>query len=261
VPDVESLLADPAVGLVQGLVIGVWAEAFDTGPHDIVETIIKARGRLTRLRALFLGDIPFTDCEISWIHQANLTPLLKAFPNLEHFRSRGGEGLVLKKFKHAKLRSLIIEASNLSCAVVKAVGASELPALEHLEIWLGTDMYGADTKKRDLKAVLQGEGLPALKHLGLRNSEIADDVAKALNGAPVLSLLRSLDLSLGTLTDVGAEALIANPAIAKLEKLDIHHHFVSPAVVKRLKALGPEVDAGDAKAGEEEDHRYVAHAE
>ena len=58
-----------------------------------MEALINARGRLTGLRGLFLGDIPYEDCEISWINQTDLTPLFAAFPRLEHFRSRGGEGL------------------------------------------------------------------------------------------------------------------------------------------------------------------------
>jgi hypothetical protein len=65
-----------------------------------------------------------------------------------------------------------------------------------------------------------------------------------------------LDLSLGALTDRGAEALLAAPGLARLKKLDIHHHFVSPALVQRLMALGIQVDARDSDA-----HRYVAHAE
>ncbi len=261
----EAFLADPAVGLVQALVIGPWGEEFDTGPDEVIEALIAARKRLTGLRALFLGDIVYEECEISWINQADITPLLKAFPDLEHFRSRGGDGLELKKFKHAKLKSLVIEASNLSRDIVKAVGASDLPALEHLEVWLGTDRYGADTEVGDLKGILQAKGLPSLKHLGLRNSEITDGIAAALAKAPVMGRLRSLDLSLGTLTDEGAEALLAIPAVAKLEKLDLHHHYLSAAMVKRVKALGIEVDAGDTQTphdyGDGETHRYVAHAE
>ena len=41
----------------------------------------------------WLGDILSEECEISWLYQADLTELLAAFPNLEHFRSRGGRDL------------------------------------------------------------------------------------------------------------------------------------------------------------------------
>src|SRR5205807_1269892 len=122
----------------------------------------------------------YDENEISWINQSDVTGLLKAFPQLEHFRARGGNDLALRKFKHDNLKSLVFEASNLPRAVVRAVGASDLPALEHLEIWLGTSEYGANTTAADLKDVLSGKNLPKLRYLGLRNSEIADDIAVAL---------------------------------------------------------------------------------
>jgi uncharacterized protein (TIGR02996 family) len=259
VPHLESLLADPAVGLLQALVIGCWGEESDTSSDAVVAALMAARDRLPSLRALFLGDIPFTDNEMSWIVQTDLTDLLTAFPKLEHFRARGGDGLVLREFGHDKLKSLAIEASNLSRQVVRVVGTCRLPALERLEIWLGTDRYGADTEVGDLTGILQGKHLPALNYLGLRNSEIADDIARALASAPVLGRLRVLDLSLGTLSDAGAEALLATPGLARLEKLDVHHHYLSPAMIERLRGLGIEVDASDPQ--ESDDYRYVAHAE
>src|SRR5262249_41027511 len=139
------------------------------------------------------------------------------------------------------------------------------PALEHLELWLGTANYGADTTPDDLAGILAGTRLPSLVRLGLRNSEIADDVAVAAARSPLLGRLRGLDLSLGTLGDRGAEALLAGPHLARLEKLDLHHHYVSPDVVARLEALGIEIDAGDAHEPEDPDDpesdRYVAHSE
>jgi predicted DNA-binding WGR domain protein len=205
----EAFLADPAAPLVQALVVGFCFDEGGEGSHGAVEALVHARDRLPSLRALFFGDILCSDREISWINQSDLTGLLKAFPQLEHFRARGGGGLVLRKFEHQRLKWLAFEASNLPSRVVRAVGASSLPALEHLELWLGTERYGADTTAADLKDVLAGEGLPALRYLGLRDSDIADDVAEALAKAPILDRLRVLDLSLGTLGDRGAEALLA----------------------------------------------------
>ncbi len=171
----------------------------------------------------------------------------------------------MRKFEHERLTSLAFEASNLPRQVVRNVGASRLPALEHLELWLGTSEYGADTTVADLKGIFQGKGLPMLRYLGLRNSEIADDISEALAKAPVLERVRVLDLSLGTLGDRGAEALLANPAIARLEKFDIHHHYISPELIARLQALGIQVDAGAAEKPEDPDdpdaYRYVAHSE
>jgi uncharacterized protein (TIGR02996 family) len=262
--ELEALLADPFVGLVQALVIGYCFDQMGGGSDEVVQALVNARDRLPHLRALFLGDIPYYNREISWINQSDLTELLAAFPSLEHFRARGGGNLELSKLKHPHLRSLAFEASNLPRQVVRAIGASSLPALEHLELWLGTSEYGADTTVADLKNILAGKPTPALRYLGLRNSEIADGIARALGKSPLLERLDVLDLSLGTLSDRGAEALLAIPGLARLKKLDIHHHFVSPALVQRLEALGIGVDAGDPLEAMVEDgqtHRYVACAE
>jgi uncharacterized protein (TIGR02996 family) len=261
----DAFLADPFVGLVQALVIGF---CFGDGGGDsgaVVEALVNARDRLPHLRALFLGDITYWENEISWVNQSDLTGLLTAFPQLEHFRARGGGGLALSKFEHQHLKSLAFEAGGLPRDVVQAIGVSRLPALEHLDLWLGTEEYGADTTVADLKNILAGKPTPALRYLGLRNSEISDDIAQALARSPLLERLDVLDLSLGTLGDRGAEALLAMPGLARLEKLDIHHHYVSPALVERLVALGIQVDASDAEEPEDPDdpeaHRYVAHAE
>jgi predicted DNA-binding WGR domain protein len=264
-----AFLAEPGVGSLPALVIGCWSHDGQDS-SEVVEALVAARDKLPSLQALFLGDIPYDEQEISWIVQSDITPLFDAYPQLEHFQARGGQGLSLGKIKHKHLKSLTIEASNLSAEVVRAVGASSLPALEHLDLWLGTAQYGADTTAADLKGILAGKGLPALCYLGLRNSEIADAIAEALANAPVLKRVRVLDLSLGNLGDKGARALAANPAVAKLEKLDIHHHYVSPKVVEQLNGLGITIDAGDPHTSHEEDgdeegdgfsDRYVAHSE
>jgi uncharacterized protein (TIGR02996 family) len=265
VVNLEQFLLDPAVSFVQALVVGFCFGQGGGGSEEVVEALVSARDRLPSLRALFVGDLVYSDQEISWINQSDLTSLFAAFPQLEHFRARGGGGLVVQPFEHANLKSLIFEASGLPREVVRAVGASKLPALEHLELWLGTDEYGANTTVEDLAGILAGKLLPSLRYLGLCNSDISDGIAGALASAPLLKRLRVLDLSLGTLGDEGAEALLAIRDLKKLDKLDIHHHYVSPALVECLQALGIEVDASDPKEVEDPDdpgaHRYVAHAE
>ncbi|NKB18732.1 MAG: hypothetical protein HC770_13150 [Pseudanabaena sp. CRU_2_10] len=141
---------------------------------------------------------------------------------------------------------------------------AQLPELEHLELWLGIEDYGSDTTVDDLQPILTDRLFPKLRYLGLRDSEIADRIAIALADAPVLEQIKVLDLSLGTLRDVGAEALLNNPAIAQLEKLDIHHHYVSDELVTRLEELGIELDASDRQEEEEygdESYFYVAVSE
>src|SRR5262249_31160352 len=126
-------------------------------------------------------------------------------------------------------------------------------------LWLGTRNYGATTTVRDLTPLLTGNLFPKLRYLGLRDSEIADEIALALAQGQILERIRVLDLSLGTLTDIGAAALVASPAVKRLEKLDIHHHYCSKDMVERLKGLGIVIDARDAQSPHDnDDSRYVA---
>src|SRR5262249_41421926 len=107
-----AFLADPAVGALQALVIGCWSyEGGDSS--SVVEALVAARDKLPNLKALFLGDTISEDQEISWIVQSDITALFDAYPGLEHFRARGGQGLGLGKLKHKHLKSLAFEASNL----------------------------------------------------------------------------------------------------------------------------------------------------
>ncbi|MGV9571782.1 STM4015 family protein, partial [Streptomyces nigra] len=78
---------------VRALIVGAWEEAYESDPSDVVEALLAARDRLPALRALFLGDMVMEECEISWINQTDVAPLLAGFPALEEFGVRGGSGL------------------------------------------------------------------------------------------------------------------------------------------------------------------------
>jgi hypothetical protein len=252
---------------VRALVVGSWSDAYDSGPDGIFEALIGAKEKLPRLRGLFLGDITYEECEISWIHQGDVTGLLGAFPDLEDLGVRGGEGLLFPAVRHERLRSLVVETGGLDVGVVRGIAASDLPALENLDLWLGTSWYGANADVSDLEPFLSGTRLPSLRYLALRNSEIQDEIAVATAGAPVVARLEVLDLSMGTLGDDGAEALLNGQPLTHLKKLDLHHHFMSEAMVQRLSdalvPAGVELDVSQSEGGGSRDRedRYTAVAE
>lgn len=239
---------------VRALVVGSWSDTFQDGPDEVIKAILDARDRLPALRALFLADIVMEECEISWIVQGCVTPLLDAFPALEEFGVRGGNELVFPAVRHERLRVLTVETGGMPAAVARGVAESDLPALERLDLWLGTSEYGGDSVLADLEPFLAGTRLPSLRHLALRNSEIQDEIAAAMASAPVVARLESLDLSLGILTDAGATALLDGQPLTHLKRLDLHHNYLSDAVRARvretLEAAGVEVL--DAKETEEE---------
>jgi len=258
----DALLDQPGAEQLRGIVVGPWHNMFEEGANaeQVVEALVAARDRLPNLRAIFFGDIISEECEISWIQNTDLSPLLTAYPELEYLTARGGNGLTFGAIRHASLRELVIQAGGLDARTVREAAGADLPALEHLELWLGTENYGGNARVADLAALLDGSRFPRLRSLGLRNSDISDAIAVALVSSPLLERVEVLDLSLGTLGDEGAQALLEAPAVRRLRKLDIHHHYCSEAMVERLAALGVELDASEAGGdgdGDESD-RYVA---
>lgn len=229
---------DPAG--VKSLIVGQWGEAYEENSSVPIDLIIAAADRLTSLEAVFVGDLEAEQAEITWIEQSDVTALAAAFPALTELGVRGGTGLVFPPTKHERLRSLTIQAGGLPVQVVRGVLDSELPALERLDLWLGVSAYEGDTEVADLAPLLSGTRFPRLHHLGLRNSEVQNEIAAALASAPVVARLRTLDLSNGTLGDEGAAALLEGQPLTHLDVLDLHHHFLSEAMEQRVRsALEP----------------------
>lgn len=262
IPDLlNQFCKDPQASSVDALIIGAFD--FEGGDSsEIINTLAGLSAKLPALKVLFVGDITYEENEISWINQCDVSPVLKAYPDLEYFRVRGGNDLSFGKepFAHGKLKTLIVESGGLPPTVITQIGRANLPNLEHLELWLGSDNYGFNSTVEDFRPVLNATNFPKLRYLGLRDSEIADDLAKAFDHAPVLNQLQTLDLSMGTLGDDGARALLGNPAIKKLKTLDLHYHFISDALVSQLKQLGITVNL-DEKQEADGEYRYIAVSE
>ncbi|MFJ4593540.1 MULTISPECIES: STM4015 family protein [unclassified Kitasatospora] len=247
---------------VTAVVIGPW---FSDEPEQLdaaLAAIVEAAGRLPALRGLFVGDVTYEESEISWLEMCDVTPLLTAYPELAELVVRGGNNLELTPVRHEALRALRFEAGGLPTRVVRAVAGCDFPALERLELWLGVDNYGGDATLDDLAPFLDGTRFPAVRHLGLQNSEFEDDIAAAVAHAPVVARLESLSLAMGVLTDQGATALLEGQPLTHLRALDLHHHFLTGEVQQRLTEALPGVEIDLSEAGKPDDRwRYVAVAE
>ncbi|QMU78705.1 leucine-rich repeat domain-containing protein [Streptacidiphilus sp. PB12-B1b] len=264
----ERFLAHVDTTRVTALVLGAWGEDLyedSLGPE--LQRVIDLKDRFPALKAFFLADLISEENEISWIEQTDLAPLLVAYPELEVLGARGGHR-EFTPVRHASLRTLRLESGGMSAAVVRGISDSELPALERLELWLGAEEYGADTTVADLAPLLSGVRFPRLRHLGLQDSDIEDAIAEAVAHAPVVPALETLALSMGVLTDAGAEALLSGQPLTHLKRLDLHHHFLSDGMVERLRqALEPAgVDVDLSEQEKPQDYNgelwhYVAVAE
>ncbi|HSH02417.1 MAG TPA: STM4015 family protein [Anaerolineae bacterium] len=253
----DAFLAEERVAEVEGIVVGAWGEMWDAGSGFIVDALLAAREQLPNLKMIFMGDVTYEENEISWMVQSDMGRLLKGYPALVHFGVRGGGSLRFKDAGHDNLQSLVVQTGGLDRGVVHDILAGEWPALRHLELWLGTANYGATSRAEDIAPLLMGDLLPSLRYLGLRDSDIADDLAATLALAPVLGEIEVLDLSLGTLSDAGGRALLNSPHVPKLKGLILHHHFMSDQMCEQLEALPIRVDVSDGQ-DDEDDWRFVA---
>ncbi len=260
------LLQEPGVEAVKGLVIGLWlqdGESFEATPDEGVELLVAQKNGLPELQALFVGDIISEENEISWITQGSMSALWAAFPQLQNFTARGGNGLRLGKINHALLRSLVIETGGLAAPVLREALEADAP-LEHLELWPGSEDYGGNSSVADFADLLDGRLFPKLKRLGLRNCEYTDDLAAALADSAIMERIEILDLSLGTLSDRGAAHLVQSGKLAGLHSLDVTHHYLSDAMVAKLRDATPNLIAEDPQEPDSwngEDHYYIAVSE
>ena len=246
---------------LEALIIGMWGDPYESGADEVMAALIAQAPQLPNLRALFIGDMTYEECEISWIVQGSYKPLLDAFPLLEELRIRGGNELTIEPFAHQHLRKFTIESGGLDQKIAQALAASSMPKLEHLELWLGSDDYGFSGDVALYKKVLAQLATPTLRYLGLRDSHIADELAAWLANEALLATITTLDLSLGTIGDVGATALLQGTQLGNLTRLDLSHHYISEENQEKLKALPFEVVLDDPQEDDEDDgevYRYVA---
>ena len=194
IPYLDRFVEEVDTSRVKALVIGDWgfADGADQSSADVRDALIEHAAAFPALRSIFLGDVTSEECEISWIQHDDLAPLLAAYPLLENLTVRGvgdtypgAVALSLHIPRHSALRSLTLQTGGLPGRVVREVVSSDLPALEHLELWLGLDLYGGDATPDDLAPLLSGRAFPNLRTLGLRNSQHTGRWAHTLAEAPV----------------------------------------------------------------------------
>lgn len=238
------------------LTIGDWGQAYENSPDSFLESLISHKDSFPNLTKLFIGDMGFEECEVSWINQTNLSPLLAAFPNLQSLSIKGSQELSLQPLVHEKLQELVIICGGLPKSVLEEITSAKLPELRKLELYLGVDDYGFDGGIEDVMPLLQRDLFPKLTYLGLKDSEIQDEIAIAIADAPILDQLEILDLSYGTLSDEGGKALLASERVKKLKHLNLSYHYMSDELLLRWKQAGLSVDVTDQQETDEDDWRY-----
>lgn len=255
----KILIKDSQVSKIQALLCQMSC-------HDscslLVNALVTCKEQLSSLKAVFIGDMHDYEYKTSDVELSNMSPVLAAYPNLEVLQVRGctiGDdyGLEFSPLRHERLKTLIVETGyELSRLIIDQICALELPALEYLELWLGSDeyyYYSGDYSEegcsieysalKNLMPIISGEAFPELKYLGLCSSEYSDAIAEAIVDSPLINRLAVLDLSMGTLTDEGAKALLNCPAINRLHTLNVAGNILSTTMIQRLSQLNCQVIA------------------
>lgn len=221
-----SLINTGEVSQLEALVIGCWGYEY----NNSVMNILVNNNQLSSLKALFIGDIEDEQNMISSIELGDINPILAMYPKLEILHIRGGENLEFSSKicdRHDNLKAIRIESGGLPCKAINDLCDLDLPALEYLELWIGTPEYGGNSTIDDLMPIIMGEAFPNLKYLGLRNAEYTDEIVFELVKSPLLEGLIELDLSLGTLGIEGAKALLNCTAINELDTLNISQNWLA----------------------------------
>ncbi len=153
--------------------------------------------------------------------RADVTALLPALRDLERLELQAGH-VSFDRVDLPELRDFQLRTAGLGRDTLRALSAARWPALDRLTLWFGSPRHGGDCRVEDLASLLDGEHFPRLRHLRLMNATFTDELCEALVSSRLLPRLRSVDLSLGLMTDEGARTLARHAAaLGHLQKLSL----------------------------------------
>lgn len=257
----EEILSDDELESLDELIIGCWGESWDNDVQPIIDGIVANKEKFSGIKHLFVGDMEYDECEVSWIEQGDYSKLWAALPKLEYLTIKGSQNLSLGEISHDNLVQLEIICGGLPVDVIKSIGNAKLPSLEKISLYIGIEDYGFDGSVDDIREMLEKSDLPKLKSLGILDSEIQDEIAEVVVKSKYMSQITSLDLSCGTMTDKGGQIILdALPSYKNIKEVDLHYHFMSDEMVDKLDNLeGVDIDTDEQEEEDEWDgevYRY-----
>lgn len=241
---IAAVMKSPASEYLRDLTIGL--TSYEGGGLLDAHTGI-AKGLVhEHLESMFIGDFIADQQEISWVDHGDVSTWFDKVPNLRRLRLRGIGMTFGKALVHPKLERLEIETGGLPEAAVAAIAKAKLPEMTHLEVWFGRVNYGGTTNIEALRPLFTNKNLPKLEHLGLQNAEMQDEIAAELVKSQLLAKVSSVDLSMGTMREPGARAILDNAARFKhLKSLNLNRNYIPAELCEQLRtALGSIVNIG-----------------
>lgn len=198
---------------------------------------------------------------LSWTEAGELAGTATLFPNLEELEVHAGS-YQLTAPHFPRLQRLTLRTCGMTAENLEAIAAADWPALERLELWVGSASYGVRVTAEQFEPLLQSTRLPRLRSLALCNCELTDTLCASVLASPLLPGLESLSLAKGTMTEAGALLLIDGAQrLRHLELLDVDDNYLSDEIVARLQHVLPQTRSTEQRTPEEYDgqlHRYAS---
>lgn len=249
---VKDILADPEFTGLDEVIIGSWGGSYEVDCQPVIDAIVENADQFSHITKLFVGDMDFEECEVSWIMQGDYSRIWKAMPQLKELTIKGSMDLSLGEIEHENLESLTIICGGLGTNVIKEIEKAKLPSLKKLLLYIGVEDYGFDGDAGTIKELLANSDFPHLTYLGIVDSEIQDELAQVVLECKYIRQIETLDLSCGTLTDKGGSLLLEKlPEVSNIKKLDVHHHYLSDEMMEKIGNLSIEADVSEQEEAEE----------
>lgn len=250
----NDIIADSELSSLDELIVGCWGESYDNPVQSLLDVFVENKDKLQHISRMFIGDMDYEECEVSWIEQGDYSNLLKALPNLKSLTIKGSNELSLGNIDHNNLEELEIICGGLPTSVIKQIASARLPKLKKLNLYFGVEDYGFDGTSDDIASILKADYIKNLTYLGLGDSEIQDEIVEKVVESKNLYNIKTLDLSNGTLTDKGGQMILDNISMFKgLDKLDLTYHYLSEEMMQNLRNTGINVILDEANEPDEYD--------
>lgn len=257
---ISDILADDEFPQLEEVVIGCWGEAWEDSCQEIIDGIVENKEKFAHIKSLFIGDMDYEDCEVSWIIQGDYSKLWEAVPNLKKICIKGSTDLELGNIAHENLEVLEIICGGLPKDIIEQISKAKLPNLKKLNLYLGIDEYGFDGDKETIETLLAESNFPKLEYLGLNDSDMQDEVTELIINSKYMAQISTLDLSNGSLSDAGGELLLeALPKYPNIKMVDLHYHYLSEEMMAKLEGLDVEINLEEPNEEDEYDgeiYRY-----
>ena len=242
----------PSAALLRDLTFGAFGD--DDGEPTWHTSWLVENGVAPSLRRLAFDKGGYWD--ISWTHLDDLQPVYPLVPNLETLYLKMGH-MQLGEIELPNLRDFEVYTGGFHDENMASVIKANWPGLERLILRFGNqEDYGGNCELANVLPLFERK-LPKLRHLGLGNAGFADELIEPLAKSALLKQLETLDLSLGMMTDAGAQLMAKHAdAFKHLTSINLAENYLSGDGIGAVKNVLKSVEAPEQKTGD--DYRYCS---